>query len=224
MPLERVPNCFFGIRDFKAKSGLGFYSSEIYRDPEKSVKISWNSEIWNILKSLDGLFYSAFLTVEGKKSTFSDGWRLNFRPFDVWLLTPLRPSFIILTHFGKLLWLHFHKTDYLLSIFFLFLVNWLISSRPVSLKTPAKCRQRTVMLGRDAKFCAKDQAKNFCVTVSCNYLTTNISFSCISFNFRTLKLQSFLVGVAFRPLLYDHLYAILGLQDPQLSILLHGPA
>ena len=31
------------------------------------------SEFYGTLKRLDGLFYSAFLTVEGKKLTFSDG-------------------------------------------------------------------------------------------------------------------------------------------------------
>ena len=94
----------------------------------------------------------------------------------------------------------------------------------MSLKTPAKCRQRTVMLGRDAKFCAKDQLKIFAsllvVTIYQRILVL-VAFLSIS---ERLNFKVFFVGVAFGPLLCDHLYAILGLQDPQLPILLHGPA
>ena len=70
--------------------GTGFLVWRFFRS-QKSMKISWNAK-----KSI--LFYfpwyqSAFLTVDGKKiSTFLDGWRLNFRPFDGWRLTPSRPS------------------------------------------------------------------------------------------------------------------------------------
>ena len=60
------------------------YSSlEILQGGQTSIKIRWNSEIWNTLK---------LLTVDGERLTFFDGWRLNFRPFDSWRSTPLAPS------------------------------------------------------------------------------------------------------------------------------------
>ena len=33
--------------------------------------------------------FSAFLTVDGKKITVFDGWRLNFRPFDSCWVNPI---------------------------------------------------------------------------------------------------------------------------------------
>ena len=50
-----------------------------------------------------------------------------------------------------------------------------------------------------------------------------IGFSCI-LQLQNSYLQNFSAEVAFRPLQYDHLYAIFGLQDPQLSTLPPGPA
>ena len=38
--------------------------------------------------------FSAFLTVDGKKITVFDGWRLNFRPFDSWRVNPIE-TFIL---------------------------------------------------------------------------------------------------------------------------------
>ena len=40
--------------------------------------------------------FSAFLTVDGKKITVFDGWRLNFRPFDSWRVNPIET--LILTY------------------------------------------------------------------------------------------------------------------------------
>ena len=50
-----------------------FFSSQ------KPLKIIWNSQIWNTLKLFDGLYQSAFLTVDVKNITFLtvDGYILG---------------------------------------------------------------------------------------------------------------------------------------------------
>ena len=53
--------------------------------------------------------FSAFLTVDGKKITVFDGWRLNFRPFDscwvnpieTFILTYIQPMRIFLNRINR---------------------------------------------------------------------------------------------------------------------------
>ena len=51
--------------------GTGFSSPEILQEPEVHedlrMKISWNSEIWNILKLFDGFWLTSICIFDGKK-------------------------------------------------------------------------------------------------------------------------------------------------------------
>ena len=59
--------------------------------------------------------FSAFLTVDGKKITVFDGWRLNFRPFDSWRVNPIET--LILTYTQPMRILQIESTEVSSTIF-----------------------------------------------------------------------------------------------------------
>ena len=57
----------------------GFSSLEILQEPASH---EYQLKMWDLK------YFETILTVDGKKNTFCDSWRLIFRLFDGWRLTP----------------------------------------------------------------------------------------------------------------------------------------